>query len=744
MIRGLRRFGLFWLALLLVIGVGSAPSQADPTLPSEVPGVSGRDWTKAPQNPPYDYPSLSFWKTELPWDSPALQPKNLQKIKPPQAYKGMVGTEEHLLSRWKRYTKKAKIKWGALNDQEKEAVWAEYLDRYVGMLDNNSRGSAFEKHYAKSFNLARRGYLLDTMLKKHFSAVTGRQRGDAFKPGRGGLLLEFKSGSTKIDRAQARFYATFAARNGKTLAYVFGSKPDPGDLKFLEQLNEEMAATTGHHNNVLARSWPARAVPVRHPNAPPPPAGPAGGGGGSAPTPPGPTGSLTGPGQRGAASAAAEAIANSPSSPQVGVAQADLARGLAEDLGYDTPEGANLTPRQLGGVDFSTLELRYVADTYSGGYGSGVQYAYQVDSKTGAKVSYGGRAAGQLASDSFFTWLALPPSSFTVNLNPDEPDRIIDSKFGTTDAGRVLLQADLRMKKTVAKLIHPDTAAGAKFWAALRGRRKCLSMRQWIVPKPAVVHEDGNKLYILDAPLNVKMETEYLKSKGVGGDAGCEEQSSTDTQYNEDLYRRTILPNLIRAVNHAPEYADLRRVYTSRVAAQWYRQRSRTKTTAYSHVIDSGDVTAWPSRVKWSPQDVYRAYVKSYREGEFKIKRTTHEGNYLVTHVYLYGGVDFTHIPQDNLSARQFASRKPRMAASAATARDRPVVDPATGVTWLGGSSAQRPPWDPRPAPSSPLGNPWFYLATGLPVLAWLILSGLFLRRRTPHLPRNRSKAMTS
>ena len=38
--------------------------------------------------------------------------------------------------------------------------------------------------------------------------------------------------------------------------------------------------------------------------------------------------------------------------------------------------------------------------------------------------------------------------------------------------------------------------------------------------------------------------------------------------------------HLDTAVNSAPEYADLRRVYASRVAAQWYRERSATKTTA--------------------------------------------------------------------------------------------------------------------------------------------------------------------
>src|SRR5207248_1505997 len=149
-------------------------------------------------------------------------------------------------------------------------------------------------------------------------------------------------------------------------------------------------------------------------------------------------------------------------------------------------------------------------------------------------------------------------------------------------------------------------------------------------PRPSVVRENGNELFILDAPLDVKMETEYLKTPGVAS-AGCPGQATSDTNYNEAVYRVMILPALVKAVNTAPEYADLRRVYASRVAAEWYRQRSAKKTTAYGHLVDSGDVSAWPSRVKWDPKEVFDRYVKSYKDGEFKVEQTTRQGNQEVT-----------------------------------------------------------------------------------------------------------------
>src|SRR5690606_38563166 len=122
----------------------------------------------------------------------------------------------------------------------------------------------------------------------------------------------------------------------------------------------------------------------------------------------------------------------------------------------------------------------------------------------------------QDASDAFFVWLALPPDTFWVNLNPTEPDRIIDPRFARTDAGRVLLEADLALKKVVAPLVHPESPSGARFWRELealygdRADRACFSVRQWIVPKRATVHATGDELYILDAPLAVKMESEFV------------------------------------------------------------------------------------------------------------------------------------------------------------------------------------------------------------------------------------------
>jgi hypothetical protein len=252
-------------------------------------------------------------------------------------------------------------------------------------------------------------------------------------------------------------------------------------------------------------------------------------------------------------------------------------------------------------------------------------------------------------------------------------------------------------------------------------------MRQWIVPDTATVHEDGDSLYILDSPLLVKMESDYVKTPGVGGISGCGAQDSAATAHNEAVYRSTILPQVQDAVNHSPQFADLRRVYSSRIAAEWFRQRSATKHTAYSDLIGKDDISRWTSRQPWSPRDVFNRYVQSYKNGEFNITRTTTEGNTVTTYTYVYGGVDFSQINENGVSSGAFTHDYPGLAASAQDAAYGPSA--AGNKVWLGGLTSSEPLPEAyaqlRPATSNPL----FYALAPLPVLAWLVAGGLLLRR---------------
>ncbi len=359
-----------------------------------------------------------------------------------------------------------------------------------------------------------------------------------------------------------------------------------------------------------------------------------------------------------------------------------------------TPPGAGalrqvlaLPPGRLGGIDFSSLELRYVSDQ---GSGQGVGYAFRGAPDATASDPAAGLSTARQSSDAFFTWLALPPQTHWVNLNPNEPDRIIDPQFGRTDAGRVLLEADLAMKKSFARAMHPDTPSGAAFWQefdALYDNRPdgnyCFSFRQEIVPAPASVRESGDELFILDAPLRINAVAQHYP-----GYTPCSQEEALDPR-KQELYRRVIVPVVEQAINTEPQYAALRRVYLSRVAAEWFRRRNADRRTAVSRIVDSGVVDPWSLNPPWDPRPVFDEMVRSLTQGEFVIERQKQTGEVVWTRVYSFGGVNFSTAPRRNVSAREFEAKHPRLARQVKRARRERAA--AGNEVWLGGAGDVAP-----------------------------------------------------
>ncbi|MDW6059001.1 hypothetical protein SAZ11_14420 [Streptomyces sp. FXJ1.4098] len=82
----------------------------------------------------------------------------------------------------------------------------------------------------------------------------------------------------------------------------------------------------------------------------------------------------------------------------------------------------------------------------------------------------------------------------------------MDKAFGETDAGRVLLVADMEMKRDFSRAMDPKKSPGKEFMNAapkVDGVPCWGSGRNWIVPGRAKVREQDGGIYILDAPLKV-------------------------------------------------------------------------------------------------------------------------------------------------------------------------------------------------------------------------------------------------
>ncbi|MEV7400433.1 hypothetical protein AB0N93_08505 [Streptomyces sp. NPDC091267] len=411
-------------------------------------------------------------------------------------------------------------------------------------------------------------------------------------------------------------------------------------------------------------------------------------------------------------------------------------RGPLNDAAFEsgkTPADAKALQRQYqqantrsglgrgpGGIDFSTLQLQYVGNPVKG---KGLDYSVKADymADEDENPGYGGQAKLELASDAMFAWLALTPDKFWVNLNPDQPDKIMDSTFAKTDAGRVLLESDLAMKKDFANAINPDKHAGARtFWdtAPRRDGLPCFPMvRLWIEPEPAKVREQDGGIYILDAPL--KVSTEWMDVDYENPGARICKLTDAEKRTSETLLRANVMPEVEKRVNTTATYADLRRVYASRVAAEWIRQQDAKKPTDFRKIINSNDIDRWKLRApnqNWSKNETWQRYMKSYREGAewFELRYGGKVYNQGV------GGIDFSKSPKRNITETRFKAEHPRLPATTRTSVRAETSARDTDTSYLGGNGAGQTgngggtptptptptdPGKPDPTPSAP-GEP--------------------------------------
>ncbi|MYU17406.1 hypothetical protein GTZ78_43660 [Streptomyces sp. SID8361] len=370
---------------------------------------------------------------------------------------------------------------------------------------------------------------------------------------------------------------------------------------------------------------------------------------------------------------------------------------------YNNNNSRGYFMRGPGGIDFSSLELSYVGAPVKGkgfNYSMKADYAKNPDTNPG----YGGDAKLTMSSDAMFTWLALTPDKFWVNLNPDQPETIMDSKFASTDAGRVLLEADLRLKHDFFKAMDPKTDTGKAAWDGLVKRNgwPCLnSGRNWIEPKTAKVREQDGGVYILDAPLKLKSEYMDINTPGPGGGRSCaEDLTKAEIEHNERVLNNTVVPLVEKWINTEPQYADLRRVYNARVAAEYIRRKDAASPTDFHGIIDSNDVKRWPLRAPnqdWDKQQVFDKYRKIFTEGEFKYELTKGQEVWVIT----VGGVDFSKAPRRNINRSQFNLEHRGLDKTTKTSTGAETTYQDTETAYLGGTSGKLPDGDdPNPTPT--------------------------------------------
>ena len=229
----------------------------------------------------------------------------------------------------------------------------------------------------------------------------------------------------------------------------------------------------------------------------------------------------------------------------------------------------------------------------------------------------------------FRTGLVLPNSTFWVNLRPDAASDIIDPALEKTDLGKVLLEADVQLKKDLANFTSPRTTEGREYWQKLYAKAETVYgnseiriptlARPWIVPAEVFVSrsKDGMSAYVYKATLQVMLEQDYLNN---GTELNFSDQRQKEVnEYAAGLIRQLIIPRLNRDVNIARRYAPLRQAYYSLILAQWFKQQFNATRTGYASLIDSGDV-AGLSTQSWSKDTYFNQYRDSFNNGEFRVQ----------------------------------------------------------------------------------------------------------------------------
>ncbi|MCX7661989.1 MAG: hypothetical protein N2Z79_04835, partial [Candidatus Omnitrophica bacterium] len=249
----------------------------------------------------------------------------------------------------------------------------------------------------------------------------------------------------------------------------------------------------------------------------------------------------------------------------------------------------------------------------------------------------------------FFIGVSLPNESFWVNLRPDSPENIIDPYLAQTDVGKILLEADLQLKKDTAQATSPQTPEGKKYWDLLYKKAEELFgtenvviptlARPWIVPDQIIIRETEKDAYIYKATLKVMLEQDYLKDSAIYNFK--DPRLKVLNEYASELMRELIIPKLNKLINTSKKYASLRQVYYSLILAQWFKARFYGRGGLYSWLINRRDLTNLTTQETWSVQEYFKQYQKSFKEGEYNLKEPRLTSFGTVIRNYFSGGIDF-------------------------------------------------------------------------------------------------------
>ncbi|UEC43178.1 MAG: putative Chitosanase [Methanothrix sp.] len=318
--------------------------------------------------------------------------------------------------------------------------------------------------------------------------------------------------------------------------------------------------------------------------------------------------------------------------------------------------GTSSDESDLGGINFTSIRLNYVS--VSPDDSGGVNFDLGLKAKKAEGTSPGIDVINStlIGATAFMTGLAVPSDKFWVNLNPWEPDRIIDEQLSRSDVGRIMLEADLQMKKDTCNYENPCTNEAGMTLSNLLDEKRNILVRQcmnkfpgeiddvnnvvfragtryWIVPDSVYAYSNGTQIYIINATLAIQSEpvpdrtsfrvdNQDVKKLSKGCLEELNKSSKEYGEYYEEMSEQIILPFVVADVNHGEKYEDLREVFVALALAQWYKSNINSHKDIFRDSLDSSDSPLNAIR-PWNPNEIWENYVYSYENGEYECYMNT-------------------------------------------------------------------------------------------------------------------------
>jgi hypothetical protein len=335
-----------------------------------------------------------------------------------------------------------------------------------------------------------------------------------------------------------------------------------------------------------------------------------------------------------------------------------------------------------GGVNFTSIKLNYIYVNEDSSGDVNFDLVLKAEKAEGASPGIDVINSTLISEITFMTGLAVPDNKFWVNLNPWEPDRIIDEQLKQSEVGRIMLEADLQMKRDFSNYGNPcANETGKALWDLLDKKHDALVQwcmlkfpgeiknidnvqfrpvtRHWIVPDKVYAYTNRTQIYIINATLRINSEPVanhssfqvYNQDTGTLS-KGCREELNKSAKeygkYYKELEDYMILPYVVADVNRGGKYEDLRNVYVALALAQWYKSRITPHMDIFRDSLDSSNSTALISLRSWSPNEIWDKYVYSFKNHEYKCWRNettkTATGTLTKSSSCSAGGVDFYSI----------------------------------------------------------------------------------------------------